>query len=58
VREREGHTVSDIVKEMNSVGSRRREFKRKRESGGHRQVKKRARDGALEQGVVREKACA
>jgi len=45
VRKGGKHTLIDIVKELTSASSRDREFKRKRERGGHREAKKRTRDG-------------
>ena len=52
VKERVGHAPVDIIRKMTTARSTDREIKRERERGGHREAKKRTRDGEKEQGGV------
>ena len=52
VKEREGHTPSDIIRKMTTARSTDKEIKRERERGRHREAKKRTRDGEKEKGGV------
>jgi hypothetical protein len=52
VKEREGHTPSDIIRKRTTARSTDKEIKRERERGWHREAKKRTRDGEKQQGGV------